>query len=278
MSQAKLSFYGVRGSHPVARPQPSRYGGNTTSLLLEKDDKIIIFDAGTGIIHIGAYLKKHKPHIRRIDIFLTHLHFDHIMGLPFFEPLYDPAYSVQFYCDNIPERGIRFEETIYSLFLPPLSPVGKEGIKAALFFRTLNPAKPEAFMITPDLRIDYIKQYEHPLSGVLHYRIAANGRTAVFATDIESVNGFGPEYLPFVQGVDFFIHDSHYLDGDYIRNFGHSTVTMAVNNALKAQAKTLYLFHFNPDYQDSDIEKMLLEARGSFPAAYLSEERQCIVL
>jgi len=85
--KTKLVFHGVRGSRPVADKRVIKYGGNTSSILVEKGDRIVIFDAGTGIINIGDYLKNERKDIKILDIFLTHFHFDHILGLPFFQPI-----------------------------------------------------------------------------------------------------------------------------------------------------------------------------------------------
>lgn len=276
--QAKLVFYGVRGSYPVSQPRGFRYGGNTTCLLLEKGDKVVILDAGTGLIYIGPYLKKHKPNVKKLDIFLTHLHIDHILGLPFFDPVFDSSYEINFYCDNLEKQGIRFEDGVYAMFKQPLSPIEKEGIKAKINFIPLDVKNPTPMTLRRDFVIEYIKEYEHPLSGVIMYRMTINGKKVVFATDIESLNGFSPVYLDYIRGVDILIHDSHYLDSDYVKGYGHSTVSMAVANASKAKVKKLYLFHYNPEYTDDDVDRMLASARQGFKETHLSIELNKITL
>ena len=101
MQETKLVFYGVRGSYPVPDKKVIKYGGNTASILIEADNESIILDAGTGIINIGKYLLTVNPQRKKINLFLTHLHNDHIQGLPFFDPVFDKEYEINIYKKNI---------------------------------------------------------------------------------------------------------------------------------------------------------------------------------
>ncbi len=282
MTETKLVFYGVRGSYPVPNPKTCKYGGNTSSILIERDDKAVILDAGTGIINIGNYLKSEKKHIRTVDLFLTHLHIDHIHGIPFFEPVFDSQFKINIYCDESQKGSL--QDTIYSLFDQPLSPISKKGIKADIRFVHLDARKPETIPLGDHLRIDYIKEFGHPLSGVLIYRVNAGDFKVVYATDIESPDGFQGNYFDFVKGSDILIHDSQYFEDDYDspdspkKGFGHSTVTMAAANAVKCGVGKLFLFHYSPGYSDEDVERMLKEARKIFKETYLSEELKKITL
>ena len=283
MSETNLVFYGVRGSYPVVpNKNVSKYGGNTASILIERDDKVIILDAGTGIFNIGNYLKEIKPHIKKADLFLTHLHIDHIQGIPSFEPVFDEKFELNIYCDN--GKNISFEDTVYSLFNKPLSPIGNQGIKAKINFIPLNPKEPETVQIDEGLSVDYMKENSHPHAGVLIYRINIENKRIVYATDVESPDGFEKKYLEFIKGADILIHDSQYFDADYNSNenskkgFGHSTVSMAVANAIKCEVKKLFLFHYSHGYSDKDIKRMLKEARKKFKNTYLSKELKIIRL
>jgi len=284
MAEANLVFYGVRGSYPVPRRDTSKYGGNTASILIEKENKVVILDAGTGIIRIGNYLKESKPHIKKIDLFLTHLHSDHIQGLPFFDPVFDEEFEITIYSDNNKEKKISFPDTVYTLFAQPLSPISKKGIKAVFNFVSLDTEKPRTISIGEDFNVDYIKENDHPLSGVLVYRITVGGKQVVYATDVESPGGFDGKYLDFIRGADILIHDSQYFEADYFspenpkKGFGHSTVSMAAANAVKCGVKKLFLFHYSPEYSDRDVEKMLVEARKTFKNTFLSEELKKISL
>ncbi|MCP5046246.1 MAG: hypothetical protein GY940_03685, partial [bacterium] len=128
------------------------------------------------------------------------------------------------------------------------------------------------------MTVEYIKELTHPVAGVIFYRVTLDGKRLVFATDVESSNGFEPQHLEFIKGVDILIHDSMYFDSDYYsrncskKGYGHSTISMAIANALKGEVKRLFLFHYNPNYTDKDIEIMHKEAQEKFPRTYLSEE------
>lgn len=277
MPETNLVFYGVRGSYPVPNRNMIKYGGNTSSILIESNGKIIILDAGTGIINIGNYLKESKAQTKKADLFLTHLHTDHINGIPFFEPVFDKEFELNIYCDN--DKNISFEETLYSLFNQPLSPIGNKGIKAKINFILLNLEESETIQIDEKISVDYIKENSHPQSGVMIFRVNIENKHIVYATDVESPDGFEEKYLEFIKGTDILIHDSQYFDDDYNdsgnnskKGFGHSTVSMAVANAIKCKVKKLFLFHYSPYYSDKDVERMLVEARRKFKNTYLSKE------
>ncbi len=282
MTEPNLVFYGVRGSYPVPNKSVIKYGGNTASILIERNDKILILDAGTGIFNIGNYLKKSKPHVKKADLFLTHLHIDHIQGIPSFLPVFDKEFDLNIYCDNC--KNISFEDTVYSLFNQPLSPIGNKGIKAKLHFIRLKPEEPVTIQIDEGLSVDFMKENSHPHTGVLIYRINIKNKHIVYATDVESPCGFEEKYLEFIKGADMLIHDSQYFDADYYSNensrkgYGHSTVSMAAANAIKCEVKKLFLFHYSHRYSDNDIEKMLKEARQKFKNTFLSEELKKISL
>lgn len=276
MEENRLIFYGVRGSYPVPDRSTAKYGGNTTSILLEAGDEPIILDAGTGIINIGKYLLKTKPRRKKIDLFLTHLHSDHIQGLPFFDPVFDKEYEINIYCDET--RQTPLKKSIFTLFNHPLSPIGNGGIKARMNFITLNMNPKDTVLIGKKIAVEYIKEHSHPCSGVLLYRVTIGGQRIVFATDVESANGFAKEHLDFIKGADILIHDSMYFDADYSspgfpkKGFGHSTVSMAVSNAIAGEVKKLFLFHYDPNYSDKDVERMHREAAKKFNHTFLSEE------
>ncbi len=275
MDKLRYTFYGVRGSYPVSDLKFSKYGGNTTSILFESGNDIFIIDAGTGIINIGNYLKK-KRGITTVNVFLTHLHIDHILGFPFFNPIYDKDVQINIFCFKYPLFS--FKEKVYSLFNQPLSPISKKGIIAEMNFFSLPSEYGEPVKINDNTFVNFIKEDFHPKSGVMMYRVDFFDKRIVFATDIESVNGFSGKYKDFVKGADVLIHDSQYTKTDYKNKknpkngYGHSTVDMAVANAKRMEVGKLFLFHFSPEYSDKKLEKMLKYARESFKNTDLSKE------
>ena len=282
MQTIKLVFYGVRGSYPVSDKSVNKYGGNTACVLIETNRQFVILDAGTGIINGGKKLFKNNPKNKTINLFLSHLHIDHIQGIPFFDPVFDPTYEINIYSDQTPHTPLA--DTIYSLFNQPLSPIGNDGIKATMNFHILDTNKRETVRVSNDISVDYFKEQFHPLAGVLLYKVSIAGVHIVYATDVESPQGFSPKQLEFIKGADILIHDSMYFNADYEspsfpkKGFGHSTVSMAVENAIKGEVKELYLFHYDPNYSDEDVERMQQEAKKRFPQTHLSEELKEIIL
>lgn len=276
--ETKIVFYGVRGSRPVADKKVNKYGGNTSSILIERGDKIVIFDAGTGIIDIGNYLEKERPGVKNIDIFLTHFHFDHILGLPFFQPILTKEYKINIYTAPYSKDNRSAEDIVLTIFNQPYSPIRSKGIKARVNFIELDMTEDEAITIDNGITMEYKKSNSHPRCGVLIYKLNIDRKSIVYATDVETPGGFEKETLAFIEGADVLIHDSQYFDAHYNskenprKGFGHSSVSMAVNNAKKGNVKKLFLFHYDPVYSDEDLEKMLKEARKEFKDTFLSEE------
>ncbi|MEN8223464.1 MAG: MBL fold metallo-hydrolase [Acidobacteriota bacterium] len=277
MDELRFTFYGVRGSYPVSAPKTIKYGGNTASILFESGDDIFIFDAGTGIVAAGEYIQS-KRNIKTINIFLTHMHIDHIMGLPFFNPLYDKDKIIKIHCFKY--NGFEYKDTIFSLFNQPLSPISRKGIRAKLKFYTFGENVKNPVFINDHTSVSCIKDELHPKSGVLIYKVDCCDKKLIFATDVESEKGFAGDHADFIKNADILIHDSQYTSEDYKNNdspksgYGHSTVDMAVNNAVKMNVEKLFLFHYSPEYPDSQLEKMLEHAKKRFANTELSTERQ----
>ncbi|MEI6613650.1 MAG: MBL fold metallo-hydrolase [Chrysiogenales bacterium] len=276
-----LTFFGVRGSYPVPGKNTLRYGGNTSSILFEINGQTVIFDAGTGIVQAGRYLDQSLENGGKIHLFLTHLHIDHIQGLPFFKPLFNPQMEIIIHCPEIP--GNSFRQAIEALFLPPYSPITLQGIKASLSFQPLEPDPAKNLIrLDYDIVVSHVKHDSHPRLGVIIYQLAHGGRRVVFATDVESPDGFDAAISRFINGADILIHDSQYLDADYInagnskKGYGHSTVSMAVRNAEQCKVNKLFLFHFNPEYTDEKLDEMLTQARQKFNNTCLAQEQKKI--
>ena len=283
MNKAKghLTFYGVRGSFPVARRSVMKYGGNTSCILFETEKSISIFDAGTGMINLGQYLIKECRNKQKIDIYLSHLHSDHIAGLPFFEPVFKQEYTINY---AIPYKDVPLQDSVYTLFSSPFSPLNSDNIKAKINFIELDKIKPGKINMGDSVSVEYLQEPSHPACGTLLYRLNYFNKRVIYATDVESPHGFKSRTLDFILEADILIHDSQYLDRDYFsdsnprENYGHSTVSMAVNNAINGRVKKLYLFHYDPSYTDDLLTIMLSNARKKFKNTFLAQESKKISL
>lgn len=275
MNGMHLTFYGVRGSYPVSDRRMIRYGGNSSSLMVGSESCDLLLDAGTGIIGAGRQLQKKKNGPFHVHLFLTHLHIDHILGLPFCPLVYDPRYRISIYCPTPP--GVDLEKSLHELFLPPYSPVLIDGIRAKIDFYSLSTEETENFSVC-GLQIECRWHAHHPLQGSSIIKIQNGTSALVYATDIEIPNGMDKSLTEMIHGCDLLIHDSQYLDSDYFgspgtyRGFGHSPVSSAVRTAQECAAKKLFLFHYDPEYTDRVLEEMLKLARKNFPETYLARE------
>jgi len=276
MDETFFTFYGVRGSYPVADDSVRKYGGNTSSVLIERGHNLIVFDAGTGIIKLGEYLKTERGDIKTIHIFITHFHLDHIMGISFFYPFTNKDYKIKIYYPNIHNSDAK--ETLFKIFEPPYSPIGKNGIISEVELNGLDIEKNAIVNIDQGLDIECFYDPFHPVNGVMLYKLRNNDKKLVFATDIEPFDEFTKEFKKFINGVDVLIHDSQYLEEDYnnvlypTKGYGHSTFKMAVNNAIDGRVERLYLYHHNPSYSDEKLDEILKDVKKTFKNSFLAKE------
>ncbi len=232
-------------------------GGNTPCLEVRSDyhnDDVIIFDAGSGIRELGNAAGKERAKPSHYHIFFSHFHWDHLQGLPFFGPSYDPSVKIDFYS---PKDFL--EETLRGQMVQPYFPVGLDSMSAAKKFTILDK------MVTlNDMTVSF-KKMSHP--GDSYSYLVNNGtRKFVYATDTElSSLDFekNEENIAFFQNVDMIVLDSQYTLGEAIEkyNWGHSAFSLAVDFAANWGIKHLVLFHHDPTYDDRKLFNNLQSAR-----------------
>lgn len=268
-SKVVLKIWGARGTIPSPGQEFVRYGGNTTCLSVSLGpDEHVILDCGSGLRHFGKSLGPPRPGTRRrFHVLMSHYHFDHVEGLPYFSPLFDPGST--FTIHGIETEGRTVQDTFEALIRPPYFPVTLQGSPAEVRY-----ARAEGELNFGDLRAECVP-LNHP-DGSLAWRLTRGTKRVVFATDHEHGRDEIDEGLErFSRDADLLIYDATYIPSEYEslrRGWGHSTWYAAVALARAARVKTLALFHHHPDHSDDELERLLAFARADFPATELARE------
>ena len=258
----RIRCFGARGSIPVSGQDYLRYGGNTTCLEIRNSaDDVLLLDAGSGIREAGNTLLAQGR--QNISLLLTHAHWDHIMGFPFFKPLYRSTTRMKIWGCSDAQDSLR--EMLTRVMSAPYFPINYEAVHANISYESacegnlyhLNKLTVESIALN------------HP-NGGSGYRFTENGKRFVFLTDNELCHpheGGLPyeDYVAFCRKADLLIHDAEYCDEEYDnrRGWGHSTTEQAVRLALDAEVRQLGLFHHNQDRIDSEIDAMVAACRRS---------------
>ena len=263
----RLTFYGVRGSCPCSGPSYATFGGATSCVLLETGTGApIIFDAGTGMRALGADLQP-RLHERGIPlharVLLTHLHYDHLLGLPFFSPLEDPGAVVEIYGPRQGETSLA--DLINGAVTPPFFPV--QMTEFAGDVRLVEVADED--FATEDATVT--SRWVPHTDPTLGYRVESGGVSVAYVPDHQAPLDrltISDGVRDLCQGVDVLIHDAQYDDEEFARrsDWGHSTVAYAVRVALEAGVRQLVLFHHDPAHDDERI-LALEEAARQIPGA-----------
>lgn len=280
----KIKFWGVRGSIACPGPKTAKYGGNTASLQIKTDqDYEIIIDLGTGVRELSSALLS-DPAVKKplnIEAFLTHTHWDHIMGFPFFTPIHIPSSKINIY------GPVSLEENLEKIVGGQLSykhfPVRFDELRSSITYHHLKEGSME---LAGGVKVSY-KYLNHPIL-CLGYKFEYQGKVIatcydhepfanLFANDPENCEegAFVAEeqnrmIRDFYRDVDVLVHDAQYTKKEYQRciGWGHSTYNYAIDQALKSGVKKLVLFHHDPSRTDSQLDslaKMCREKMNDYP-------------
>lgn len=277
----RLSFWGVRGSTPTVDPATWRYGGNTPCLeLTAPDGTQFILDCGTGLRVLGSRWAAPACGARNPEthIFVTHYHWDHIQGIPFFAPLYSQSNQFHFYSFRSKHLGHDSLQQVFETQMAmPYFPVDMSAMTAKKRFMEVSGG--ESFSIGEN-RIT-ARHLNHP-QGCLGYRIETPGGTIVYATDNEPGDAkLDAELRQLAAGADILINDAQYTPEQLAatrRGWGHSSWREGVKVAREAGAKTLVLFHHDPDSTDRMVDGLLHQAREEFDSVFAASEGMVITL
>lgn len=257
-----VTFWGTRGTIPTPGAQTARHGGNTACVEVRSGEHLVILDAGTGIRCLGKQLVSNGA--VRADLVLSHAHWDHIQGLPYFAPLFAKGNVVRVWG---PQQGeVAMETILRQQMHAAVFPVPLDALAATLEVRHVT-AEP---IVTPGCIITSIR-VRHP-ANTLGYRLAAeDGRSIVYVTDDElgpaGDYDVGPawrrRFVDFIRGTDLLIHDAMYTPEEYAPHagWGHSTYVEAVELAHEAGVERLALFHHEPEHGDEEMDSIVARAR-----------------
>lgn len=269
-----VRFWGVRGSIACPGPETVRYGGNTSCLEVRCGDRLLILDAGTGLRRLGVSLMDSSP--IDADILLTHTHFDHIAGLPFFAPLFVPENSFRIWAGHLlPDRDV--ETVLCEMMMAPLFPVPMEVMAAAKTFLDFECGKTLQFGSAVRVRTGPLN---HP-NGATGYRIEYGGKSICYITDTEHQGDTLDEnILALIDGADYFIYDSTYTEDEYPDHvgWGHSTWQRGAALADAASVGTYVVFHHDPSHDDDFMDRIAVEVVERRPGSIVAREGLTLTL
>jgi phosphoribosyl 1,2-cyclic phosphodiesterase len=291
----RVTFWGTRGS--IATPGPSTlvYGGNTASVEVRCGDALLLFDAGTGIRPLGlALMEEFAGRPLTVHLFISHMHWDHIQGFPFFAPAYSPRATIHVY--GSPGQGRSFEGLLSGQMKGEYFPVALGDLRSTLHVHEFR-GKPYQL---GDVTVSAY-HLNHP-GMCLGYRVSHGGRSVVYATDhepyqstldhlgqrAEAGRAFGSrlddEFVRFVADAGLYVGEAQYTDAEYPTRigWGHSSLSATVEVALAARARALALFHHDPMHDDTTIDRMveaareLIRSRGATLECFAAREGQTV--
>jgi len=259
----RITYFGVRGSCPTSADQQRRDGGNTSCVLVEVDgEPPLVLDMGTGLRALGHHLNAPliaagKP--LRANALLTHLHYDHVLGTPFFPPMRDPGALLEIYGPAQVDASLQV--TMAGMVKPPFFPVHMSDFRGELRYRDLGPD--DEFAVG-GIAVK-VRTIPH-IGNTLGFRIEADGVAIAYMPDHQAPldrTTVAESVLDLCHDVDLLIHDAQYTEDEFVELFdwGHSTPAYAVLVATQSGAKRLDMFHHDPGHTDRQIDSMLRSAR-----------------
>jgi len=270
----QVKLWGTRGSLPVSGPMYREFGGNTICIELRLGDHVVLIDAGSGILPAGTALKADGH--GDIALFLTHSHYDHIIGLPFFMPLYGKGPSVIIHSGHLSGTSTT-HDIIRGLMRQPFFPIGPELCSTCLKTRDFAPG--DVLEPFADVRLR-TASLNHPGNAV-GYRVEWAGRAVAVVTDVEHVPGMpDPAVLELIRNADLVLYDASYTDEEFdrFRGFGHSTWQEGVRLAKAAGVRRIGMIHHATWRSDADLTRLEALAQADHAGAFFGRDLQVIDL
>lgn len=261
----KVKFWGTRGSVPISHPEYQQFGGNTSCVTLEIDTKLIILDAGSGLKNLGDQLGQGPWEVFQ---FFSHFHYDHIIGLPFFKPIWNPSSHIHF-ISAIPEAHSELEGIFEKFIQPPFMPMNWKHVPCQKTYTTRTEL-PD-LQISPAIQISWAP-LNHP-GDAYGYRFDAHGKSVCYVTDTEHTGSdLDPHILKLIQNADLVIYDAFFTNHNFIAGWGHSTWEQAVRLCQHAGAKNLAIFHHHFDATDKSLADLEKNVQAVFPHSFVARD------
>jgi phosphoribosyl 1,2-cyclic phosphodiesterase len=267
-----VRFWGVRGSTCASGPEFVEFGGHTPCVEIRCGERLFVVDAGTGILPLGGALGAAAP--REIDILLSHLHLDHVSGLPFFKPaVLGTDRVIRTHCGIL--GGQSAAAILDRLFSPPLFPIRLGQLPARFEHHGFKAGEPLVF---PDGVAVDTHLLNHP-DGATGFRFRHRGRCICYISDIEHSDPWpNPELAAFIRRSDLVIYDGMFFENEYTacKGWGHSTWQKGVQLCQAADVKSVAIFHLYPCHDDDALKAMESEMKRVMPGAFVARERHSL--
>lgn len=268
----QVRFWGVRGSMSTSGPDYAEFGGHTACVEIRCGSRLFVIDAGSGLSALGQHLGASAP--AQVDLLLSHLHLDHLMGLPFFKPaVLCEDRAIRTFCGNL--GGASAAEACDRLFSSPLFPVTMEELPSRIEHHGFRAGDALSFA-------DGFKVETHPLNhpgGATGYRFTHGGSTVCYLSDLEHTDPWpDPGLAAFVRGADLVIYDGMFVDAEFPcrAGWGHSTWTKGVELCRAGGVEALAIVHHSPGRNDAALRQIEAELQAVMPTAFLARERQAL--
>jgi phosphoribosyl 1,2-cyclic phosphodiesterase len=278
MTSFQIQFHGVRGSMASPGIDTALVGGNTSCVEIRAGEERIVLDAGTGLRALGERILRERDTARKTTILLSHVHWDHIQGIPFFTPIYVPGTEIDVISG--PNGYMPLEQVLRAQMAPPFFPVAFDDLSSRV---RATDVRPDARLQIGDVTVTVAK-LNHP-DPVYGYRLDWNGRSVVYATDTEHYSCVDPALCRLARGADVLIYDAQYTPEEYRGElgpakvgWGHSTFTAATDLARAAEVGRLVLFHHDPARADSAVAAIEQRAQTLFPGTVAAREQMTLIV
>jgi phosphoribosyl 1,2-cyclic phosphodiesterase len=273
-----VTFWGTRGSISTPGRTTERYGGNTPCVTILHENTHIILDAGTGIRNFGLDIRDEsgRPESQHsLHLFLSHTHWDHIQGLPFFQPAYDKDTIITIYGSPYKEKFLA--SVLKGQMDKEYFPVSMAVFSADIRIREIS----EETIHIGEFTMVWQEQVHHP-GGSVRYGLQINGKKIVYATDVElnrifqggssndEEKALAQQYLEFVHNADLLIADGQFTEEEYSNKvgWGHTSIQLLLEVAYEAQVRRLAIFHHDPQHSDKFLDEFWMENRSTFLSTY----------